>query len=89
MNYRNHGNCKQQHDDSVNGDMLHHFFFLAAFFASRATERAIATACFCGLPAFISVEMFFEMVFLEYPFLSGMAILFFTKVEKFQNKKVG
>lgn len=65
---------EQNRDDSVESDMLHDFFFLAAFLASLATERAIATACFCGLPAFISVEMFLEMVFLEYPFLRGMAI---------------
>jgi hypothetical protein len=39
---------------------------LPAFF------RAIATACFCGLPAFISVLMFELTVLCDEPFLSGM-----------------
>src|SRR6185437_5397196 len=39
---------------------------LPAFF------RAIATACFCGLPAFISVLMFELIVFREEPFLRGI-----------------
>ena len=33
-------------------------------------------ACFCGLPAFISARMLAEMVFLDEPFLSGMASTF-------------
>jgi len=39
------------------------YFFLAAFFAFFATDKAIATACFCGLPRFISVLMFLLIVF--------------------------
>jgi len=31
--------------------------------ALRAVLRAMATACFCGLPAFISLETFFEIDF--------------------------
>ena len=42
------------------------FLLLPAFF------RAIATACFCGLPAFISVLMFELIVFREEPFLRGI-----------------
>jgi hypothetical protein len=39
---------------------------LPAFMAAvLAVEIAIATACFSGLPDFISIEMFFEMVFFE------------------------
>jgi hypothetical protein len=37
-----------------------------------ALLRAIATACFCGLPALISVLMFELIVFRDEPFLSGM-----------------
>jgi hypothetical protein len=37
-----------------------------------ALLRAIATACFCGLPAFISVLMFELIVLWEEPFLRGM-----------------
>src|SRR4029078_12975421 len=39
---------------------------LPAFF------KAIATACFCGLPSFISVLMFELIVFREEPFLRGI-----------------
>jgi hypothetical protein len=39
--------------------------FPAFFAAVRAVLKATATACFCGIPAFISFEMFFEMVFFE------------------------
>jgi len=45
-------------------------FFLAFFLAFSATDKAMATACFCGFPDFISLDMFFEMVFCEYPFFS-------------------
>jgi hypothetical protein len=31
-----------------------------------------ATACFCGLPAFISVLMFELIIFREEPFLRGI-----------------
>src|SRR6187200_3434952 len=37
--------------------------------------RAIATACFCGLPAFISVLMLELIVLREEPFLRGMDVL--------------
>ncbi len=43
----------------------HYFFFFVAALAFRATDRAIATACFCGRPDFISVLMFDEMDFCE------------------------
>src|SRR6185437_13379215 len=36
--------------------------------------RAMATACFCGLPAFISVLMFELIVFREEPFLRGIDV---------------
>jgi hypothetical protein len=49
--------------------------FPAFFAAVRAVERATATACFCGIPAFISFEMFFEIDFFEYPLVSGMGAL--------------
>jgi hypothetical protein len=41
---------------------------LPAFF------RAMATACFCGLPAFISVLMFELIVLRDEPFLRGMDV---------------
>jgi len=37
-----------------------------------ACSIAIAIACFCGLPAFISVRMFCEIIFFDFPFLNGM-----------------
>ncbi len=37
----------------------------AALAALVATFKAMATACFCGLPDFISFEMFFPMDLLE------------------------
>lgn len=42
------------------------------FFDFPALLRAIATDCFCGLPAFISVFMLLEMIFLLEPFFSGI-----------------
>jgi hypothetical protein len=42
------------------------FLLLPAFF------KAIATACFCGLPVFISVLMFELIVLCDEPFLRGM-----------------
>jgi hypothetical protein len=45
---------------------------LPAFF------RAMATACFCGLPAFISVLMFELIVFREEPFLRGIETFSFS-----------
>ena len=42
-----------------------HYFFFAFFLAVLAVLSAMAMACFCGLPDFISVLMFFEMVPLE------------------------
>jgi hypothetical protein len=49
-----------------------HFFFVGFLFDLPALLMAIATACFCGLPAAISVLIFLEIVFLEEPFFSGM-----------------
>jgi hypothetical protein len=37
-----------------------------------ALDKAIATACFCGLPAFISVSMLSEITFLLEPDLRGI-----------------
>jgi hypothetical protein len=48
-----------------------HFHF---FFDFPAVAYAIATACFCGFPARISVAMFLLIVFLDEPFLSGIKI---------------
>ena len=42
----------------------------------RAIDNAMATACFCGLPALISVRMLREIVLRERPFLSGIALLY-------------
>lgn len=42
----------------------------------RAWLRAMATACLCGRPAFISVLMLWLTVFLEEPFFSGMDLFF-------------
>jgi hypothetical protein len=49
---------------------------LPAFF------KAIATACFCGLPAFISVLMFELIVFREEPFLRGI------ETSSYQNRPI-
>jgi hypothetical protein len=39
---------------------------LPAFLAAvRAVFNATATACFCGMPAFISLEMFFDTLAFE------------------------
>lgn len=40
-----------------------------------ALRMAIAIAWRCGLPSCISIRMFAEMAFLDFPFLSGMAFL--------------
>jgi hypothetical protein len=45
------------------------YFDLPAFFI------AMATACFCGLPCFISVLMFLLMVSLDEPLFRGMTVL--------------
>jgi len=50
-------------------------------FARRATLSAIATACFCGLPAAISVRIFWEMASRESEGISGMtAVLVYLAV---------
>jgi len=49
---------------------LFDFRLLPAFF------NAMATACFCGLPAFFSLLMFELMVFREDPFLRGISMAF-------------
>ena len=51
----------------VRGLEAHFFFLLPAF------DIAIATACFCGFPAFISVFMLLETAFFDFPFFKGMA----------------
>jgi len=45
--------------------MVYFFLFFAAFLAFLATDKAIATDCFCDLPDFISFLMLDEMLFLE------------------------
>ena len=47
------------------------FLLLPAFF------RAMATACFCGLPAFISVLMFELIVLCDEPFFRGIITTLF------------
>jgi hypothetical protein len=42
--------------------------------AARLTEYAIATACFCGLPAFISALMFLRMAFLDDDLTNGISV---------------
>jgi hypothetical protein len=57
-------------------DLTHRQFFLPP--EGRllpAVFNAMATACFCGLPAAISVLIFDEMVFRDEPFFSGMVSL--------------
>lgn len=51
-----------------------HFFRFGLLRDLPAFEKAIATACFCGLPARISVAMFSLMTFLLDPDLSGMSV---------------
>ena len=53
----------------VNAPFFHFFTF---FLALRASDRAIATACFCGCPVFFSSRMFLLIVFWEYPFFNGV-----------------
>lgn len=53
-----------------------HFFFAPFFFlVLPATESAMAMACFCGRPAFISLRMFAEIVFCDLPFFRGIVRL--------------
>jgi len=52
--------------------MDHRFFFLLL----PALLSAIAMACFCGLPAAISVFMLAEITFFEEPFLRGIEITY-------------
>ena len=47
-------------------------FLCALFVALRALLRAIATACFAGLPVLISVLMFELIVLGEDPFFRGI-----------------
>jgi hypothetical protein len=47
-------------------------FFPRFLLLLPALLSAMATACFCGLPAFISVLMFELIVLWEDPFLRGM-----------------
>jgi hypothetical protein len=55
------------------------YFFLVGFFAFPAVLSAMATACFCGFPDFISDLMLDEIVLAEYPFFSGIASLFWQR----------
>jgi len=46
--------------------------FYLPFLLLRALVKAIAIACFCGFPAFISVLMFDDTIFGLAPFFSGI-----------------
>jgi hypothetical protein len=65
------------------------FFRTVAALAFLATLKAMATACFWGLPDFISFRMLPETVLLEYPFFNGIFLLFYSltfyKVKAFVN----
>ena len=52
------------------------FYFerLRLRFDLPAFDMAIATACFCGFPAFISVLMLSEIAFLEDPDFNGISV---------------
>src|SRR5574341_2029567 len=43
-----------------------------------ATLYAMAMACFCGLPACISVRIFWEIVLRDLPFRSGIMLSFWV-----------
>jgi len=47
-------------------------FLLALGLAIPALLIAIATACFCGFPCFISVRILDEIVFCDLPDFNGM-----------------
>ena len=51
-----------------------YFFFFEDLRDLPALLNAIAIACLRGLPAFISVLILLDIVFLEEPLLSGMII---------------
>jgi hypothetical protein len=59
-----------------------HHFDLFDFRLLPAFFNAMATACFCGLPAFFSFLMFELMVFREDPFLRGISIAFHSCAEQ-------
>lgn len=61
------------------------FFLTVAALAFLATLRAMATACFWGLPDFISLRMLLETVFREYPFFNGIILFVLHKVKAFLN----
>lgn len=53
------------------------YFFLGIFAPDfRAVFNAMATACFWGLPAAISVLMFALIAFFDLPFFSGICLSF-------------
>ena len=53
----------------------HYCLVFFGFFDFPAFDRAIATACFCGFPASISIRMFADITFFDLPFFSGMIFL--------------
>lgn len=74
--------CEKQHQKPIKEEqegyqgsyglsMMNHFFF---FFDFPALLIAMATACFCGLPAWTSVEIFSLITFFDLPDLRGMEI---------------
>jgi len=62
-----------------------YFLFFGCGLDCPALDRAIAIACFCGLPAFISLRILVEIVFCDVPDLSGILILSigYTELQNF------
>jgi hypothetical protein len=54
--------------------VIDYFFFVVCFLDLPATLKAIATACFFGLPAFSSVLIFADIAFWLDPFFSGIVL---------------
>ena len=68
--------CQKQRDScQINGEyyLYRHLRPFGLLRLLPALESAMATACFCGLPAALSVRMFALMVFWDLPFLSGIS----------------
>lgn len=59
---------------------VHFLAFFGLEVGLPAFDMAIATACFWGLPAVISVLMLVLITFGDFPYLSGIAIYSFAKV---------
>lgn len=70
-NFRREFGARKMHDLAF----VVHFLFPAAL---RLTEYAIATACFCGLPAAISAFTFWLNAFFDGDFSRGISISMIT-----------